>query len=95
MPAVVLLIFAAVPAHRDREPDPVKDAGRSVGEVQKRVVRRVEFVSARKSAFHRKGYPVTKHHPALFQVSCKMKSPLWEIVNKERAARFDHPDALI
>src|ERR1022692_2407999 len=93
--AVILDIFLAVSALRNRKPNTIESLRIPLGEIEQGVMGWVQLPASGKRALHRNGDPMPKRHALLFEMSGHVKAPLWQVVNENSAAWLHHTYALI
>jgi len=97
VPAVVLDITPTVAADGYGLADivAVERRGLTLGEIEQRVVRGVELLSAWKCAFHGDGNPMSEKHSFGFKVCRQVVGPLRQIVDEDGSTGLHDPDALV
>ena len=94
MTAIIFDLAAAMPTRFDRRPHPPEGSRLPLREIQQAVVRRIEAPRYRQAAFHFDGYGMPELHSALHQMRPDQDIPARQVVDEQRAARFQDADAL-
>ncbi|MGC2447292.1 MAG: hypothetical protein WA477_06590 [Candidatus Sulfotelmatobacter sp.] len=93
--AVVLYVLTAVAALWNRQSNSVEGRGDALRKIEQSVVGRIELPASWEGSLHRDRNPVPKVHASRFQMRGQMECPLGQVIDKNRPARFQHPNALI
>lgn len=93
--AVILDVLSAVTAGRYRKPNTIESVWIAFGEIQQRIVSRVEFPSSRKCAFHGKRNPMAECHVPAFEMMREPVCLLRDVVDEDRPPGLQNAQALV